>query len=67
MHIYCRDTVSHRLSLELYDSSSASGIINLKNILISKNIAVRTAIGVIGSGSTGASGGHKKNTISLPG
>ena len=66
VYIYCRDTVLHRLSLELYESSSTGALINLKNVLISKNIAVRTAIGIIGSG-PGGSGGHKKNTISLPG
>ena len=64
--MYCRDTVSHRLSMELYDSSSAGALVNLKNILLSKKIAVRTAIDTIGN-STGTSGAHKKNTTSLPG
>ena len=52
--------------MELYDSSSAGILVNLKNILLSKKIAVRTAVDTIGS-NTGTSGAHKKGTTSLPG
>lgn len=61
---FCRDTVSHRLSVELYDSSSSGALINLKNVLLSKKIAL-TDTTIIGT--MEAPGGHKKNTSSLPG